>query len=168
MAVNPNAANELSFTRTYDAPRALLFAAWTDPWHIGHWWGPNGFTTTTRAMEVEVGGVWDYVMHGPDGTDYPGRAVYSEIEKPERLVFSHVGGRAEDPHLTCEFRVTFEEAREEAGEEADEAIGARTRLTLRMIFASAEAAGHARGLGADGGGVESLERLAQALDKAAL
>ena len=151
MPANPDTANELRFTRSYDAPRALLFAAWTDPRHIGNWWGPAGFTTTTRAMEVRVGGVWDYVMHGPDGTDYPGRAVYREIEKPLRLTFSHVGGRAEDPHLTCEFCVTFEE------------LGGKTQLTLRMIFPTARAAAHARELGAEGGGTESLERLARAL-----
>lgn len=155
MSAKPSAANELSFTRTYDAPCVLLFAAWTDPRHIGNWWGPEGFTTTTRAMEVKVGGVWDYVMHGPDGTDYPGRAVYREIEKPKRLAFSHVGGKAEDPHLTCEFCVTFEE------------LGDKTRLTLRMIFSSARAAAHARELGAEGGGIESLERLARALDETA-
>ncbi len=153
MAANPNAENELVFSRIYDAPRALVFAAWTDPAQIGKWWGPEGFTTTTRAMEVEVGGVWDYVMHGPDGTDYPGRAVYSEIVKPERLAFSHVGGKAQDPHLTCEFLVTFEED------------GGRTTVTLRMLFASVEAAGHARDLGAQTGGVESLERLAQELEQ---
>ncbi len=147
-------ANELRFTRTYDAPRALVFAVWTDPAHIGKWWGPEGFTTTTLAMEVEVGGVWDYVMHGPDGTDYPGRGVFTEIVKPERLAFSHVGGKADDPHLTCEFCVTFEE------------FDGQTALTLRMIFPSAQAAEHARELGADRGGAESLERLARALKTA--
>ncbi|WP_282607025.1 SRPBCC family protein [Pelagibius sp. Alg239-R121] len=155
MAARNPVANELLFTRIYDAPRALVFAAWTDPQHIGKWWGPNGFTTTTHAMEVKVGGVWDYVMHGPDGTDYPGRGVYSEIVEPERLAFSHVGGKADDPHLTCEFFVTFEE------------IDGRTKVTLRMIFPTAEAAEHARDLGAEGGGTESLERLADVLREAA-
>lgn len=151
MAAKRNAANELLFTRSYDAPRHLVFSVWTDPQHIGNWWGPKGFTTTTHVMEVKVGGVWDYVMHGPDGTDYPGRSVFTEIEKPERLAFSHVGGKADDPHLSCEFSVTFEEH------------DGKTKLTLRMIFPSAEAAEHARELGAEGGGIESLERLADIL-----
>lgn len=147
-AATRNAANELVFTRIYDAPRALVFDAWTDPRHIGKWWGPSGFTTTTNAMAVEVGGVWDYVMHGPDGTDYPGRSVYTEVVRPERLVFSNIGGRADEPHLTCEMTVTFEET------------GGKTTLTLRMVFPSADAAGRARELGAEEGGHESFERLA--------
>ncbi|NIA71106.1 ATPase [Pelagibius litoralis] len=154
VAAKTNAANELVFTRTYDAPCALVFAAWTDPQHIGRWWGPEGFTTTTHAMEVKLGGVWDYVMHGPDGTDYPGRSVYTEIEKPERLAFSNVGGKADDPHLTCEMSILFEEAQ------------GKTKLTLRMLFPSAEAAEHARELGAEVGGTESLERLAKVLREA--
>lgn len=154
MATRKTAANELVFTRRYAAPRALVFAVWSDPRHIGNWWGPKGFTTTTKFMEFEVGGVWDYVMHGPDGTDYPGRGVYREIAEPAYLAFSHVGGRAEDPHLTCEFSVTFEE------------VDGGTELTLRMIFPSVAAAEHARELGAGEGGVESLERLAAALSEA--
>lgn len=149
-----NTASELRFTRTYDAPRELVFIAWTDPQHIGKWWGPKGFTTTTHVMEVKVGGVWDYVMHGPDGTDYPGKSVYTEIENPKRLAFSHVGGRADDPHLTCQMCVTFEETR------------GKTKLTFRMIFPSAEAAGRAKELGADDGGKESLDRLANIMRKA--
>ncbi len=111
VAAKRSAANELVFTRTYDAPRELVFCAWTDPQHIGKWWGPKGFTTTTNVMEVKVGGIWDYVMHGPDGTDYPNKSVYTEIERPERLAFSNVGGRADDPHLTCQMCITFEETR---------------------------------------------------------
>ncbi len=146
VAAKRSAANELVFTRTYDAPRELVFRAWTDPRHIGAWWGPKGFTTTTNAMEVRVGGVWDYVMHGPDGTDYPSKSVYTEVEEPKRLAFSNVGGRAGDPHLTCQMYVTFEETR------------GKTKLTLRMVFPSADAAGRARELGAEAGGIESLER----------
>lgn len=155
MAARQNAASDqgdtLLFTRRYAAPRALVFAVWTDPVHIGSWWGPEGFSTTTYRMEVRPGGIWDYVMHGPDGTDYPGRGLYSEVLEPERLVFSHVGGKAEDPHLTCEFTVTFEER--DGG----------TELTLRMTFPSAAAAEHARELGAWEGGLQSLERLAETL-----
>jgi hypothetical protein len=55
-------------TREFDAPRALVFEVWTDPKHLSQWWGPTGFTTTTSAFEMKVGGVWRFVMHGPDGT----------------------------------------------------------------------------------------------------
>ena len=50
------------------------------------WWGPNGFTTTTRAFEFRPGGVWEFVMHGPDGVDYPNRIEWREIVPPERIV----------------------------------------------------------------------------------
>lgn len=153
VAAKNHAANELLFTRTYDAPRALVFDAWTDPQHIGKWWGPKGFTTTTEVMEVKVGGIWDYVMHGPDGTDYPCRSLYTEVERPKRLAFSNIGGKADDAHLTCQVAVSFEET------------GGKTTLTLRMLFPSAEAAEHAKDLGADSGGTESLERLADVLGK---
>ena len=151
-AARNSAVHELTFTRVYDAPRALVFEAWCDPEHVGNWWGPNGFTTTTQAMDVRVGGRWDYVMHGPDGTDYPGRGVYRVVERPARLVFSHVGGRADEPHLTCEMQVTFEDGR------------GGTELTLRMIFATAAALERAKELGADTGGTESLARLGRAVD----
>lgn len=155
MAERKTAANELVFTRRYAAPRALVFAVWTDPQHIGNWWGPDGFRTTTHVMELRVGGVWDYVMHGPDGTDYPGRGVYREVAEPAYLAFSHIGGKADDPHLTCEFSATFEE------------VDGGTELTLRMVFPSVAAADYARERGAGEGGAQSLERLAEALAEAA-
>ena len=100
-AASATGERELVFVRVLDAPREFVFDLWTDPTHIEKWWGPVGFTTTTNVMDVKPSGVWDYVMHGPDGTDYPNRSVYIEVAKPERLVFSNVGGRADDPHLTC-------------------------------------------------------------------
>ena len=58
---------ELVITRIFDAPRELVWKAWTDPNHIAQWWRPNGFSTTTDTMDVRPGGVWRFVMHGPDG-----------------------------------------------------------------------------------------------------
>jgi uncharacterized protein YndB with AHSA1/START domain len=70
-AATSTADREILITRTFDAPRELVWEAWTNPKHVTHWWGPNGFTTTIEKMDVRVGGVWKHVMHGPDGTDYP-------------------------------------------------------------------------------------------------
>jgi uncharacterized protein YndB with AHSA1/START domain len=154
-AAKTTAENELAFTRIYDAPRELVFDAWTDPQHIGKWWGPNGFTTTTKVMDVKVGGRWDYVMHGPDGEDYPSNSVYTEVERPQRLVFSNVGGKADDPHLTCQMCVTFED------------VGGKTKLTLRMIFLSTDAVSRAKKYGAEVGGNETLERLANVMRECA-
>jgi len=58
---------EIRGTRVFDAPRGLVWKVWTEPEHIGQWWGPHGFTTTTHKMEVKTGGVWRFVMHGPTG-----------------------------------------------------------------------------------------------------
>ncbi len=119
----PTADRELVYTRIYDAPRALVFAVWTDPKHIGQWWGPEGFTTTTHKMDVRPGGEWLFVMHGPDGTDYDNKIVYSEVVKPARLVYMH--GEPGDPdHF--EATITFEQ------------LGAaKTKLTMRSVFRSA-------------------------------
>jgi uncharacterized protein YndB with AHSA1/START domain len=107
-------------TRIFDAPRELVFEAWTDPQHIAQWWGPNGFTNTIHSMDVRPGGEWDFIMHGPDGTDYKNRIIYREVVRPERLVYDHVSGPLF--HAT----VTFE------------AQGDKTRLTVQMLFESAE------------------------------
>ena len=83
------ADREMVLTRLIDAPRELVFAAWTDVKHVSQWWGPRGFTTTTHAREFRVGGVWRFTMHGPDGTDYANRITYTEIVKPERPAYDH-------------------------------------------------------------------------------
>ena len=110
---------EIVVSRVFDAPRALVFEAWTDPRHLAHWWGPNGFTITTYEMEFKPGGVWQFVMHGPDGRDYQNKVVYVEIAKPERLVYRHVSA----PQF--EMTVTF----------ADD--GGGTKLTAQMLFETA-------------------------------
>ncbi len=117
---------EIAATRIFDAPRDLVWRAWIDPKQIVQWWGPNGFTTTTYEMEVKPGGIWRFVMHGPDGRDYHNRITFLEVLAPERLVFRHGGGDDVEPvnHTTT---VTF----------AD--LGGRTRLEMRMLFVSAEA-----------------------------
>lgn len=117
---------EIVATRTFDAPRELVFEVWTDPEHIGRWWGPEGFTTTTHAMEMKPGGVWRFVMHGPDGTDYQNKITFLEVVRPERLVYEHRGDKDGEP---VHFRttVTFEEQ------------GKKTCLTMRMTFPSADA-----------------------------
>jgi uncharacterized protein YndB with AHSA1/START domain len=110
---------EILVTRVFDAPRALVFKLWTDPKHVAHWWGPNGFTITNYEMDVRPGGVWRFVMHGPNGVDYQNKVVYREVLEPARLVYSHVSG----PQF--EMTVTFDED------------GGKTKLTARMLFESA-------------------------------
>jgi uncharacterized protein YndB with AHSA1/START domain len=84
-------------TREFDAPRELVFSVFTDPKHIEQWWGPDGFTTTTSAFEFRAGGVWRFVMHGPDGRDYENRITFDEIILPERITYHHGGGDDVEP-----------------------------------------------------------------------
>jgi uncharacterized protein YndB with AHSA1/START domain len=139
-------ARAIVTTRVFDAPRELVFEAWTNPKHLVQWWGPHGFTTTTRAIDVRPGGVWRFVMHGPDGRDYENRIVYHEIVRPERLVYSH-GGEDVEP-VQFQTTVTFED------------IGGKTRLTMRGLFPSAaERERVAKQYGAIEGARQHLERL---------
>ena len=116
--------NAIITMREFDAPRDLVWRAWSDPKHLAQWWGPNGFTITTSAFDMREGGVWLFVMHGPDGRDYENRITFDVIEKPSRLLYHHGGGDVEP----VQFRttVTFED------------LGSnRTRLTLHAVFPSA-------------------------------
>ncbi len=141
---------EVVLSRTFDAPRDLVFAAFTDPKHMGQWWGPTGFTTTTHSVDVRPGGEWRFTMHGPDGRDYPNRITYREIVRPERLAYSH-GDDTDSIHF--ETVITFEV---EAGN--------KTRLTMRSVFPTAEALDYVvREHGAIEGGKQHLERLAEHL-----
>src|ERR1700749_3676732 len=78
-------------TRVFDAPRDLAFSVWPDRKLRAQWWGPNGFTTTTSSFDMRPGGVWRFVMHGPDGRDYQNRVTFEEIVPPERIVYRHGG-----------------------------------------------------------------------------
>lgn len=111
---------ELRSTRIFDAPREMVFRAWTDPKQIVKWWGPIGFTTTIREMTLKPGGAWIFTMHGPDGADYPNENAYVEIIDCQRLVFDHLG-------VGPRFRmtVTFDD------------LGDKTRVDVRILFASA-------------------------------
>ncbi|HVQ62359.1 MAG TPA: SRPBCC family protein [Burkholderiales bacterium] len=122
---------EIAATRIFDAPRELVWKVWTDPGHVGNWWGPNGFTTTIHSMEVRPGGVWRYVMHGPDGRDYHNKVTYLEVVEPERLVYEH--GAADDD----EFRYTEPVNHHVTVTFRDQ--GGKTRVDMLMVFVSAKA-----------------------------
>ncbi|MCA9062509.1 MAG: SRPBCC domain-containing protein [Planctomycetaceae bacterium] len=119
---------EIIICRTVNAPRVLVWKAWTDPSHVGRWWGPAGFTTTTHSMDFRPGGSWRYTMHGPDGQDYDNRIDYLEIVEPSRLVYQ-LGGEVEDNAVSFRSEVTFEQVRDD---------NSQTRITLRSIFPTPE------------------------------
>ena len=92
---------EVRITRDFDAPRDLIFKAFTDPKHIPNWWGPAYLTTVVEKMDVRPGGVWRFMMHGPDGTDYPNKVSFIEVERPARLVYLHGDDKQPDQfHVT--------------------------------------------------------------------
>src|SRR5579871_1837127 len=96
-AGSETADRELVFKRVFHAPRELVFKTWTEPEHLAHWWGPNGFTTTIQEMDVRPGGAWRLVMRGPDGREYKNRIVFVEVVRPERLVYKHVPEAGSEP-----------------------------------------------------------------------
>ncbi|MGE5108400.1 MAG: SRPBCC domain-containing protein [Sphingobacteriales bacterium] len=114
------ADRELTISRLFNAPRELVWEVWTNPEHIKNWWGPNGFSNTIFKMDVKPGGEWDFIMHGPDGTDYKNKSIYKEIRKPEKIVFEHVSG----PKFTA--TITFEKKEN------------KTFLTWNMLFQTKE------------------------------
>jgi uncharacterized protein YndB with AHSA1/START domain len=77
---------EIVVSRTFDAPRDLVWKAFTDPEHMKHWWGPKGFTVRASNMDFRPGGSYHYCLRSPDGNDMWGKFVYREIVAPERIV----------------------------------------------------------------------------------
>jgi uncharacterized protein YndB with AHSA1/START domain len=137
------------FVREFAAPRELVFSVWSDPKHLARWWGPNGFSITTASFDMRPGGVWRFVMHGPDGRDYQNRITYEEVTRPHRIVYRHGGGDDVEP---VQFRTTviFDD------------FGGKTRITLRMDFPSAAERDRViKEYGADQGLAQTLARLAE-------
>ncbi len=145
-ASSATADRELVLTRDFDAPRELVFRAYTDPEHLPHWWGPDGFSNTVHEIDIRPGGRWRFTMHGPDGTDYPNRIVYREIVRPERLEFAHGHDMDDDPAL-MQVTVTFDD------------LGGRTRVTMRTVLATAAHRQEAERFGAVELGNQTLRRL---------
>lgn len=135
-------------TRHFDAPPELVWEAWTNPDRVVQWWGPVGFTTTNHEMDVRVGGVWSHTMHGPDGTDYPSRAVFIHVVRPRRIAY-HLDGGSKTARTQCDVEWTFT------------ASGRGTLLAMRIRFASrAERDRALNTFGVQEAGFATLERLA--------
>jgi uncharacterized protein YndB with AHSA1/START domain len=123
-AQSATADREIVISRVISGPRELVFEAFTELRHLSRWWGPDGFTTTTRAFEFRADGEWDFVMHGPDGTDYQEWISWTDIAPPERIVMLH-GEYRDDPNA-FESVLTFAPD------------GAATRVQMRTVFPTRE------------------------------
>ena len=141
------ADREIVITRVFEAPRELVFEAWTNPKHVAQWWGPNGFSTAIHEMDVRPGGVWRLTIRGPDGRDYHNRIVFIEVAKPGRLVYKHEPEKESEP-VSFQTTVTFAKR------------GDKTEVTVQMLFPSAEAREHVvKKYGAVEGLTQTLGRL---------
>ncbi|TGN09702.1 SRPBCC family protein [Leptospira ilyithenensis] len=116
------ADREIISLRTLSFPRELVFKAWTEPERLARWWGPKDFRNTFEEFDLRPGGNWRFVMHGPNGDDYPNHCVFVEIVKPELLVFNHIS-----PVHFFQVTASFEEVSTD-----------KTKVIFRMMFESAE------------------------------
>ena len=140
---------EIVMTRVFDAPRELVFRAYTDPEAIPLWWGPRRLTTTVVEMDVRPGGAWRFVQRDADGNEYGFHGVYREIVPPERVVstfeFEGMPG-----HVAVD-TVTLEEH------------DGKTTLTTRSLFDTVEDRDGVLQSGMESGAAESMDRLAELL-----
>lgn len=137
--------NILIHTRILNAPRELVWEVWTNPEHIKEWWGPDGFTLTTKSMTVKPGDVWDFVMHGM-GRDWDNKIEYVEVKKNSRLSYKHTGEKSDDYNFTV--TILFEE------------LEGKTLLTMKSVFKSKAIIDELnRKVNAIEGGKQTLNRL---------
>jgi len=163
---------DLAVSRLFEAPRALVFNAWTDDRLMEAWWGPHGYTATAR-LDARKGGSFELTMHGPDGIDYPVTGEFLDVVLNERLamemhlddhpqnwhdylaeLFTKAGGEGSTPTQTLVTHVTF----------ADEAGG--TRLTVVQTYPTAADRAAFAAAGTAEGAVQGFEKLAALLLKA--
>jgi uncharacterized protein YndB with AHSA1/START domain len=134
--------------RTFDAPRELVWDAWTNPEHVAIWWGMGGKLAVCE-IDLSPGGAYRYVMRGPDGSEYPFIGVYREVVKPERLVYTRIFDV--EPFFIHESLVT----------DVFEALSdGKTKLTFITEFSSVEALQGSLASGAEAGAIDSMERFA--------
>ncbi|MEC0331764.1 SRPBCC family protein [Paenibacillus macerans] len=138
--------NEIISSRQFHLPRERVFEAWTNPDQLARWWGPNGFTNTFHEFDLRPGGAWRYVMHGPDGVDYPNHCVFEEIVALERIVLRHLSGH--------EFLVTA----------AFEDLDGGTKVVFRQLFMKTEEFEEAKSYCAEGN-EQNLDRLEASLEQ---
>jgi uncharacterized protein YndB with AHSA1/START domain len=140
---------EIVMTRVFDAPRRLVFEAWTKPEHLTRWWGRRGSTLPVCEMDFRPGGAWRFVERGRDGGEHAFRGVYREIVPPERLVYTFEF-EGMPGHVSIE-TLTFVEQ------------DGKTTLVNTVLFESVEDRDGMLRSGMEAGAVETLDRLAEHL-----
>lgn len=142
---------EFVMERIFDAPRELVFKAFSECKHLTHWWGPKGWTLPVCQMDFRPGGIWFYCMRGPAGEDACGKATYREIVEPERIVytdaFADMAGNILEGLPEIVVTLTFTEH------------GGKTKLTNQALFASVADKETTLAMGMVEGLTETLDRL---------
>ena len=146
-AEQAEAPRAFRFERTYDAPVGLVYQAWTQPEHFAMWWGLDGFTTRVLSMDVRPGGMSRYLMIGPDGTEYPTRVDYLEVEPEHHLLYLLGEDTPAGNANPFRARVSFESR------------GETTHVIMRVVVSTVEAFEVATGFGAFELGMQNLARL---------
>lgn len=167
--LSPATAAESDFviTRLINAPRELVFKAWTDPKYMSQWWGPRGFTNPVCELDVRTGGTYRITMRSPEGVDYPLKGVYREVAQNERLQLTD---NWEDHPSDWQdlFKKYLREtggkpARESSSTVTFEDSGGKTNLTIRAHFDSAAVRDAMLKMGMNEGWAQSLDRLEELL-----
>lgn len=140
---------ESVLSRVIDAPRDLVFSAWTDPKHLPNWFGPAGFRIETKEIDISVGGLWRFDMIAPDGQLWASRMRFRRIERPTLIEFDHGADSDDDP---ARFRTTIT---------FDEQSNGKTVITLRQLHPTKAQRDAGIGFGAVEYGYQTLEKLAR-------
>jgi len=145
---------EILITREFDAPRALVFKACTDPKLIPQWWGPRYLSTEVDKMDVRSGGQWRFINRDAEGKEYAFHGVYHEILAPERIIDTfEYEGLPETGHVTLETT------------KLEELPGGRTRFTVQSVFQSVADRDGMLQSDMEEGARDTYERLAELLKK---
>lgn len=136
---------EIVITRNIAALRERVWKAFTTAEALARWWGPNGFTITTSSFDFREGGEWVFIMHGPDGREYPNWVRFTRIEEPSRMDHDHGG---DGDRVLFRAVLTLDE------------VGGKTRVTLHSTFETKEQRDLVvKEYGAVEGGQQTLARL---------
>ena len=140
---------EIVLSRVVAVPRDLVFKVWTDPQHLPKWFGPEGFSVETQEIAIRVGGLWRFVLIGPDGARWNSRMAFLKIEAPRLLEMDHGSDKDDDPQR---FRtvVTF-----------DEQGNGKTVVTMRLLLPTTAQRETSIGFGAVELGYQTLEKMAR-------
>lgn len=133
--------------RVIKAPLAVVWGAWVNPVSLPQWWGPDGFCCRTSRIDLRTGGEWVFDMIAPDGTVFPNHHLYVLIQPQSRIEYTLLWGENGPKHADAS--VDLQE------------LDGQTKVTMRMVFITAEECAQAKGFGAEALGLQTLGKLAK-------